>query len=98
MDPIIAAGTVIVLVQGVKAVFDKWNVKVHGIDAILITFFISLGECIGLFLQNNQKILEYAFFWFFFKVLLGALGGYSMIPEKVTAQATKRTNGNAPIV
>jgi len=94
MDPIIAAGTVIVLVQGVKAVFDKWSIKIHGIDAILITIGLALGECVGIFLKDNQKILEFTFFWFFFKVVIGALGGYSMIPEKIKIGATVNTNGH----
>lgn len=88
MDPIIAAGTVIVLVQGVKAVFDKWKVKIHGIDAFLITVAMSLGESASIFLKDNQALLTFAFAWFTFKVLVGALGGYSLIPEKLTKQAT----------
>lgn len=92
MDPILIAAAVVILVQGIKAIFEKWKVKIHGVEAVIITVIVCIGEVIDKVLEAGLPLIAFATLWLLLKVFVGAFGGYSLV--KVVANGK---NGNVPI-
>jgi len=79
MDPVLLAAAVMILVQGIKEIFTKWKVKIHGIDAVLITLAVCVGEVIDKVLAAKLPLIAFATAWLLLKVIVGAFGGYGIV-------------------
>jgi len=79
MDPVLLATAVMVLVQGIKAIFEKWNVTLKDSLAIILTVVVCMGEVVNATLDAGKPLIVFATLWLFVKVLVGALGSYSLI-------------------
>jgi len=91
MDPILIGAAVMVLVQGIKEVLAKWKVKIHGIDAVLITLAVCIGEVSTKVLDAKLPLLTLATAWLLLKVIVGAFGGYGIVKRIADG------NGSAPV-
>lgn len=90
MDPILIAGLVIVFVQGIKALCDKWKVKLAGAAAMTVTILVSAMEVANKVLAAGQPLLKFTTIWLFIQVVVYALGGYSLV------KVASGTNGSQP--
>lgn len=92
MDPVLLAAAVVILVQGIKAIFEKWKVKIHGIDAVAITIIVCIGEVIDKTLGAGLPLIAFATLWLLLKVIVGAFGGYGIVSKIANGK-----NGTAPV-
>lgn len=91
MDPVLLAAAVMILVQGIKAIFEKWKVKIHGIDAVLITLIVCFGEVADKILGAGKPLIAFATLWLLLKVIVGAFGGYSFVSKITNGRETVPT-------